>query len=280
MKRHLTAGLLNINEADLTIDVMEKLARLPQPQWSVQMILVDNGSREDQVQQILNWFFKNRHRFDKVMFINAFQNLGANGGRNQILKLAEGERILILDNDVILPDDTQWLDTLWRGMDNDPGIAIIGPMLVFFDHPDTVQGTGIALTERGHVGYLNRGRPVAGISPELIEVVASPAACWLLNIKAQQEIGLFPLEYYPMQYWDVDFCLQLNQAGWKIVCDCSLQIKHIENVTTRNLKDHPYTRVAARHALQFRTKWKHILPQLATITEEDIYWGPIPRDNK
>jgi GT2 family glycosyltransferase len=276
MKRHLTAGLLNINEADLTIDVMEKLAGLSEESWSVQMILVDNGSEENQIQQLLGWFINNKNRFNKILFINAFQNLGANGGRNQILKLAESERILILDNDVILPDSAHWLDTLWNGMDNDPRIGIIGPMLVFSDYPEIVQGTGIALTELGHVGYLNRGKSTADIPTGQIEVVASPAACWLMNKKAQQEIGIFPLEYYPMQYWDVDFCLQLNQAGWKIVCDRSIQIKHIENVTTRNLKGHSYTRVAARHALQFRKKWKPILSQIATITEDDIYWGPIP----
>ena len=76
---------------------------------------------------------------------------------------------------------------------------------------------------------------------------------------------------------DVDFCVRLGLAGWKILCDCSVGIAHIGNVTTRSLKDHPYARVAVRHGMQFREKWADVLPKIATIAEDDIYWGPIPR---
>jgi GT2 family glycosyltransferase len=275
--RNLTVSLLNINEAQLTINILNKLARFPIEKWSVQIILVDNGSRDDQVQLLSDWFLANKDQFAEVLFVTASQNLGVNGGRNVALKLASGDNILILDNDVILPEDTRWLDTLWQRMENDPQIGIIGPMLVFADHPGIVQGTGIGLTERGRVGYLNRAESVNRIPPTLVEVVASPPVCWLVRREAQKAVGLFSDEFYPMQYEDVDFCVRLGLAGWKIVCDCSISIKHIENVTTHNLKNHPYARVSVRHGMRFREKWSDILPQIATIVEEDIYWGPIPR---
>jgi GT2 family glycosyltransferase len=275
--RNLTISLLNVNEAQLTINVLDKLTRLSVEGWSVQMILVDNGSRDDQVQLLSDWFFANKDQFAEVLFVTASQNLGVNGGRNVALKLASGDNILILDNDVILPEDIRWLDTLWQRMENDPEIGIIGPMLIFADQPDIVQGTGIGLTERGRVGYLNRAESVNRIPPTLVEVVASPSVCWLVCREAQQAVGLFSDEFYPMQYEDVDFCMRLGLAGWKIVCDCSVSIKHIENVTTRNLQEHPYARVSVRHGMRFREKWADVLPKIATIAEEDIYWGPIPR---
>ena len=276
--RNLTVSLLNINEAELTIDVLDKLTYLSAEDWNVQLILLDNGSRDDQVQLLSDWFFINRDRFAEVLFVTASRNLGANGGRNVALKLASGDKILIMDNDVILPSDTRWLDILWQRAEDDAQIGIIGPMLVFADYPDIVQGTGIGLTDRGRVGYLNRAKPVDRIPGELLDVVASPAACWLVRKEAQQAVGLLSEEFYPMQYWDVDFCVRLGLAGWKTVCDCSVRVKHIENVTTRNLKDHPYARVSVRHGMKFREKWADVLPQIATITDEDIYWGPIPRD--
>ncbi len=275
--RRLTAGLLNINEAQLTIDVMDRLASLPGETWAVQLILVDNGSSEDQVHQLLDWLFANNHRFAEVLFVNAFQNLGVNGGRNQILKLASEDMILLLDNDVVLPTvNGDWLDTLWQRMEEDSEVAITGPMLVFADYPEIVQATGIALTERGRVGYLNRAEPVDKVPPTQTEVICLPAACWLMRKKAQQAIGLFSDEYYPIQYEDVDFCVRLGQAGWKIICDCRVRIKHIGNVTTRNLKSHPFARVTVQQAMRFRRKWARILPQIATITDDEIYWGPIP----
>jgi GT2 family glycosyltransferase len=275
--RQLTASLLNIDQAQLSLGVLQQLARLAAREWAVQLVLVDNGSRPEQLQELLDWFCAQKERFAEVLFVSASRNLGADGGRNLALQLASSERILILDNDVVLPDDSGWLDALWQRMEADPRIGIVGPMLVFAQHPEIVQASGIGLTERGRVGYLHRGEPVSRVSASLREVAASPSACWLLRQQAQQAVGLLSGEYYPMQYEDVDFCIRLGLAGWKIVCDGSVRIPHIGNVTTRHLRDHPYTRVSVRHWMQFRQKWAHVLPQLASLAEADLYWGPIPR---
>jgi GT2 family glycosyltransferase len=95
--------------------------------------------------------------------------------------------------------------------------------------------------------------------------------------EAQEAVGLLSDEFYPMQYEDVDFCVRLGLAGWKIICDRSVRIKHIGNVTTRNLEDHSYARLAVRQGMRFREKWAEVLPKIATITEDEVYWGPVPR---
>jgi GT2 family glycosyltransferase len=107
--------------------------------------------------------------------------------------------------------------------------------------------------------------------------VASASACWLLRKEAQQTVGLFADEFSPMQYEDVDLCVRLHLAGWKILCDRGVRIQHIENVTTRSLEDHPYARVSVRHGMKFREKWAHVLPELATMSRDDIFWGSTPR---
>jgi GT2 family glycosyltransferase len=274
---HLTASLLNINEAALTIDVLDKLAGMSDLNWQIQLILVDNGSRADQLTLLHDWFSINKERFEEFLFIASSRNLGATGGRNLALKLASSDRILILDNDVILPDDADWMDRLWQSMEADPKAAVIGPMLVFADHPEIVQATGIGLSEHGRAGYLNRGKLREDVPPTVKEVVASPSTCWLVRREAQQAVGFLSDEFYPVQYEDVDLCIRLGLAGWKILCDCSVAIKHIENVTTHNLKDHPFARLTVRRAMRFKKKWADVLPKIATLSEDDIYWGPIPR---
>jgi len=273
----LTTSLLNIDEAALTINVLDNLAGLSDQDWQVQLILVDNGSRADEVRTLYEWFLANKSRFKEVLFVMASANLGCTGGRNIALNLASNDRILILDNDIILPDDSAWLESLWWRMETNPQVAIVAPMLVFADHPDIVQATGIGLTKRGRVGFINRAKPVTSVSPTPVEVIAAPTACWLVRREAQQAVGLFSEEYYPAQYEDLDLCVRFRLAGWKILCDCGVRIKHIENVTTRNLKEHPFARLTVRHGMRFKEKWADILPQLANIAEEEIYWGPIPR---
>ena len=179
--RRVTASLLNINEAQLTINILDKLARLSVHDWAVQMILVDNGSDADQLQQLTTWFTAHKDRFAELLFVTAAPNLGATGGRNIALKLASSNHILILDNDLILPEEPFWLDRLWQCLEKHPQIGIVGPMLVFADYPDIVQGTGVGLTNTGRVGYLNRAAPIASITPDLVDVIASPSACWLVR---------------------------------------------------------------------------------------------------
>jgi GT2 family glycosyltransferase len=273
----LTVGVLNLNEASLTIDVLDKVALLSEAGWDTQLIVVDNGSSDDEVQCLTGWFLANRSRFAEALFIVASRNLGCAGGRNVILKLAAGEAFLFLDNDVILPNSTEWLAILWQDLQADPDVAIAGPMLVFSDYPEIVQAAGIGLTARGQVGYLHRGDPIEMVPAMSVQVGVSPSACWLLRPEAQHTVGLFAEEFDPAQYEDVDFCVRLGLEGWKIICDCSVKVAHIENVTTRNIPDHPFARLTVRNAMRFREKWASILPQIATIREEEIYWGPIPR---
>jgi GT2 family glycosyltransferase len=98
-----------------------------------------------------------------------------------------------------------------------------------------------------------------------------------LRTEAQQSVGLFSEDYYPMQYEDVDFCVRLGLEGWKIVCDRSVKMIHIEHKTTRNMLGYPFERLNARNLMRFREKWADVLPEIATIQQEEIYWGPIPR---
>jgi GT2 family glycosyltransferase len=275
----LTASLLNIDEAALTIDVLGKLANLSDQGWRVQLILVDNGSRAGELQTLHAWFLTNKGRFAEALFVMASGNLGCTGGRNVAFKLASSDRILILDNDVILPDGAAWLEGLWRRMDADPHVGIVAPMLVFAEHSDIIQAAGIGLTKRGRVGFLKRAEAVTRVRPDLIEVLAAPTACCLVRREAQQAVGFFSEDYYPVQFEDLDLCVRLRLAGWKVLCDRSIRVKHIENVTTRNLRDHPFARLTVRHGMRFKEKWADVIPELATITEDDIYWGPISRES-
>ena len=200
--------------------------------------------------------------------------LGATGGRNLAFQLASKDQILILDNDVVLPDESAWLEKLSRRMDAESQAGIVAPMLVFAEAPDTVQATGIGLTKQGRVGHLNRNRAATSLAPTPIDVLAAPTACWLLRREAQQAVGLFSDMYYPVQYEDVDLCIRLHVAGWKTVCDRAVRIRHIEHVTTRNLEEYPFARLTVRNGVSFKDKWADLLPKIATMTHEEISWNP------
>ena len=277
MTRRIAVGLLNINEPDRTIVVLESLARLPDDRWAVELVLVDNGSDAKLLRPLQAWMDSHSWRFAKAHLMALPDNVGAAEGRNLILRHTSADRILFLDNDVILPEQDAWLDALWETMDARPEAGIVGPILVFADHADIVQAAGIGLTVTGRVGYLSRGAAVEQVPAEVTEVVASPSACWLVRREAQEEIGGFDRTFYPVQFEDVDFCVRLGQVGRRILCDGRARVRHVGNITTGNLKDHAFDRLTVRMSMRFKEKWADLLPRVATISEEEIYWGPIPR---
>ena len=77
----LTVGVLNLNEASLTIDVLDKVALLSKAGWDMQLIVVDNGSADDEVQRLTDWFLVNKSQFAEALFITASRNLGCEIGR-------------------------------------------------------------------------------------------------------------------------------------------------------------------------------------------------------
>ena len=129
--RQLTVSLLNINEADLTLDILEQLAQLTYLGWQLQLVLMDNGSRPEVLQRLVDGFTAYKGNFEELLLISASRNLGAMGGRNLAFKLATYNRLLVLDNDVILPEGDAWLERLWGTLENDEQAAIAGPALVF-----------------------------------------------------------------------------------------------------------------------------------------------------
>ena len=275
--KSVTIGLSNINQSGLTIDMLEVPAGLGARGWSTQVVLVDNGSDRADVALLEGWLHENRGRFTDTEFIDARENLGAAAGRNRILERAEGARTLIVDNDLEL-DSLDWFEALWSLGDAHPDAGIVGPALVFARYPEIVQAAGIGLTRLGRVGYLHRGDRVDEVPPTVERVIASPAACWLMDTEVQRAVGLFPEIYYPMQYWDVDFCMQLDAHGSAVLCDRSLHVRHIVNTTTRSMGDHLFARTAVKHGIIFRERWGARLETIDAIDDSEIYWGPVPRE--
>lgn len=268
---------MNLEQAALTTAVIASLAGLRSRSWRTQLVLVDHGSGARDLERLRAGVAEHRNHFDDVVFLDAGRNLGAAAGRNRILERSEGSRILILDNDLELENDLAWLEGLWGDLDDDPSLAIAGPTLVFARYPELVQAAGIGLTRLGRVAYLHRGEPVDAVPRTPVRVLASPAACWLVDRGIQREVGLFPEIYYPMQYWDVDYCMQLHEAGYGVLCDRRHRVRHIVNVTTRAMGDRVFARTAVRHGMIFRERWGHRLEQVADVEDDDVYWGPVPR---
>ena len=106
----IIVSIITINYNGLK-DTCELIDSLPLEDKSIEVIVVDNASKEDEATIIAN-------RYPQVKVIRSEQNLGFAGGNNLGIKAAQGKYLFFINNDVILKPQTSDIrheDTLCMG---------------------------------------------------------------------------------------------------------------------------------------------------------------------
>lgn len=142
---------------------------------------------------------------------------------------SESELVLLLNDDteIISPDA---LHTM-VGMLTDPGVAMVGPMLLYED--GTIQSAGHILNP---VPYdLYRSRPLIFTGAQHLlrvqrEVSGVIAACALIKRSVFNEVGGL-CQDFPSNYNDVDFGLKVQELGYRVLFTPYAQFFHFESQT-------------------------------------------------
>ena len=154
---------------------------------------------------------------------------------NAAIRHTDGDFVLLLNNDVdgFSPG---WLDQLVATMELDRRIAAVGALL---HYPDgSIQHAGVILTPKrpciaAHAGLPHDALGYQGRIRSLQEFSAVTAACMLVRRSAFEEVSGFD-EVFPDDYNDIDLCLRLRQAGYKIVYNPQVQARHWETRSRRS----------------------------------------------
>ena len=172
---------------------------------------------------------KKRYEGLKVV-IYPKQGFNFSGINNFGRKAASGEYLLLLNNDVeVINGD--WLTELLRQCAHKGGAAICGAMLYYPD--DTLQHAGVVTglggyaghshkyKERGGSGYMFRVATVQDFS-------AVTGACLLVRAEVYDAVGGLD-ENFAVAFNDVDFCLRVRDAGYRIAWTPYAQLTHYES---------------------------------------------------
>lgn len=136
---------------------------------------------------------------------------------NKLVSRASGNYIVLLDEDTEVVS-TDWIEAM-LGFFRLNDVGAVGAKLT--DRNGRIQHIGIALGLKGVAGYPLRGLygyPFVFPDPNdfFRNCSAVSAACMMVRKEAFQRIGGFD-EKLPSLYNDVDFCLRLRRAGYRIV---------------------------------------------------------------
>ena len=137
---------------------------------------------------------------------------------NRAVARCDGEVICLLSDDCdIISGD--WLDELVSQLLQD-GVGAVGAKLLYFDRK--IEHAGIILGIGGVAGYVHRfsDRLEAGNRARLHlvqSVSAVSGVCMAIRRQAWEEVDGFDEKNLPNAFSDVDLCLRLGEAGWRIV---------------------------------------------------------------
>lgn len=207
--------ILNWNGWEDTIECLESLYKINYLNYEV--IVVDNGSTDQSVKMIKDWS-KGR----RLSIIENDKNYGFAGGNNiameKILKKAESDYILLLNNDAVV--DKKFLIELVKVSEEYKNVGIVGPKIYDYgskDKKNIVQSAGGKINF--YIGrFSHRGqKQIEKKQFERIEKVDYVCgACLLIKIRVIKQIGLLESKFFAY-FEDVDWCIRARENDFRAV---------------------------------------------------------------
>nr|WP_236844631.1 glycosyltransferase family 2 protein [Bordetella sp. 15P40C-2] len=179
---------------------------------------------------------------------------------NYAVAQANGELICLLNNDteVITPD---WLGEMVSRLLQE-GVGAVGAKLLYGN--GTVQHGGDTVGPGGCANHLHSGigRDDPGYCGRALvaqDLSAVTAACLLTKKSVYQALGGLNEVQLTVAFNDVDYCLRVRDAGYRVVWTPHALLYHHESVT-RGKDTNPEQIARARAEVEYmRTRWAHLM---------------------
>lgn len=214
---------VNFNQPEVTLAFLKSVKEYTRPE-EVEVILVDNGSREDHESA-----FKNI--YPNLNYIRSEVNLGFAGGNNLGIKESKGEYLLFLNNDTEIVD--HMVETLKEELNNDHEIGMISPLILYFDQQDTIQYAGFTkmnyLTCRNNgIGYMEKD--IGQYNSDSRETGYCHGAAMMCRKEDLVSVGLMAEQFF-LYYEELDWCEKFRRSGKKIWFTGKTKIYHKESIS-------------------------------------------------
>ena len=194
---------------------------------NIEILIVENNSRAEEIFE----YYKEAEKNPKVRVVTWEDGFNYSAINNFAAKHANGEHLLFLNNDtqVISPG---WIEEMLMFSQRDD-IGGVGAKLFFED--DTLQHLGVIVGIMGIAGHGQSGAMsyFPGYFNNLVlarEVSAVTAACLMMRKKVFEELGGFD-EGFVVALNDMDLCMKVCRAGYRIVATPYAQLYHFESKT-------------------------------------------------
>lgn len=207
--------IVTYNKYSYVRDLILSFEHLDYPRELLKIVVVDNASADGSEEKLKSEFG------DSIHLIQTGTNLGGAGGFNTGMKYVmenhDSEYIWLLDNDVVIQKNS--LNELLNTIKSDEKIMAVGSMIMQLENPETINEIGARLNwVAGKIALNDHAINFNELkSKEAREVEYCAAASLLKKRKAIEEVGYW--EELFIHYDDVDWCLKVQEKGYKVFCN-------------------------------------------------------------
>lgn len=199
-------------------------AILAQDYSSLEVIVVDNASEDGSADLVTE-------KFSTAKLIRNKRNLGFAGGCNTGLKIAEGDILVLLNQDTIVRPN--WLRALSNAL-QDQKFGIAG-CKIFYPDGETIQHAGAWIEwpvgEAHHYGQRERDTGEWD-TPRMVEYVTGAAMAFRREVL--ETVGFLDEAFWPGYYEDIDFCFRVREAGYEIWYIPEATLTHVESASHKD----------------------------------------------
>jgi O-antigen biosynthesis protein len=187
------------------------------------ILVVDDGDMPDDLQELLR-----RHGHQRCSYLGRGEFSFAKKANFAIRQVDGGVVILLNDDMEVINHD--WIEAM-AGLALQRRVGAVGAKL---HYPDgSIQHTGITLGFNGAAGHIFHGAPsdgmeYAGFASVARNYSAVTGAAMAFRKLVFDELGGFD-EQFGVDYNDVDFCLRLRHAGYRVAVTPGANLYHFHN---------------------------------------------------
>ncbi len=212
---------------------------LPLEDESIEVIVVDNASVQDEATQI-------EQRYPQITVIRSKENLGFAGGNNLGIQASHGKYLFFINNDTllttasILPPKqgdreglTSYFQPLIDRLESSPKIGMVCPKIKFAWNNNPIQYAGYTplsqITLRNSA--IGCGEDDHGQYDTPHPTPYAHGAAMMVKREVIDKVGLMP-ECYFLYYEELDWSMIICRAGYDIWYEPTSTVYHKESQTT------------------------------------------------
>lgn len=213
------------DKVDLLRTCIESLiSRTTYPYYEI--LIIDNQS----VEPVTLDYFSQIGADPRIRILSYDAEFNFSEMNNMAVEQASGAYICLLNNDIEVVEP-EWLCEMMRYAVRD-NVGAVGAKLLYPD--GSIQHAGVVVGIGGAAGHAHRFLPAEqrgyfDRAHVAHYVSAVTAACLVVEKRKFQLVGGLDAEHFQVAFNDVDFCLKLEQAGWRNVYVPQAALIHYES---------------------------------------------------